>query len=103
MGCFSRCNTNRSAVLLPIPGKRATSLTAFSRSFDEKSMTVKLRIINDEFIKKRKDNSAINLFSLSIIFYYLNSKKHIFVFTNSLIVICKNEATTYIVFNCWIF
>ena len=41
-GCLSKCNTRRNAVRFPIPGKRETSLTAFSNNFDEKSIAANL-------------------------------------------------------------
>jgi hypothetical protein len=44
-GCFNKCNTKRKAVRFPIPGKRDTSFTAFSKSFDEKSIVTKLQLI----------------------------------------------------------
>jgi hypothetical protein len=32
--CFNRCNARRKAVFLPMPGSFASSLTAFSSSFE---------------------------------------------------------------------
>jgi hypothetical protein len=36
--CFSRCNTKRSAVFFPIPGRAAKALTAFSSKTDGNCM-----------------------------------------------------------------
>jgi hypothetical protein len=44
LGCFNKCNTNRKAVRLPIPGSCDISLTAFSINFEENSM--KAKVIN---------------------------------------------------------
>ena len=38
--CFSKCNTSRKAVFLPIPGNLANSLTATSSNFDGKEAEV---------------------------------------------------------------
>ena len=42
-GCRSRCRASLRAVLLPIPGSRETSSTAFSSSLDVISINAKLR------------------------------------------------------------
>src|ERR1700733_12803770 len=38
VSCLIKCNTKRSAVFLPIPGSLANSLTAFSKSVEEKTI-----------------------------------------------------------------
>ena len=48
LGCFSKYNTSLRAVRFPIPGSRDTSLTAFSSSFEEKSIVAKLQIMRDD-------------------------------------------------------
>jgi len=59
-GCFNKCKTKRKAVLLPIPGKRETSFTAFSNIFDEKSIVGEINTFHQKKEDRKQRKITLN-------------------------------------------